>query len=353
MKMSVITVVYNAVNTVERTIKSVLSQNYEDLEYVIIDGGSTDGTLEIIDRYKDRLGYFVSEPDNGIYDAMNKGIRACTGDVISILNSDDWYEAGALEKIASEFEQNDAEVIFGDVNEWYETGAKRYPFMGYDSIWHSFVHHPGMFVRSDVYKKFGLYNLEYSICSDGEFVLRTYSQGVKYLHLDSLVVNYSIGGSSQKKILQWAAEANNVAMKYLAKATNKTMVIDICNRRFNGAIDFYFKQQTKGFVQIYGKYIIIFGAGAYGKRAKEIMNTLGIQVLFYVDSSKEKWGNTFNGCSIASPEVLSCYQGSVLIASKNFESEIESDIMRLDNKNLKIVKFSQMFDSTGELLARK
>ena len=100
-KISVITVVYNAKDTIERTIKSVIAQLYDNYEYIIIDGGSTDGTLDIIEKYRDKISYFISESDEGIYDAMNKGVLKATGDYVAFINADDWYEPNAFKLVAS------------------------------------------------------------------------------------------------------------------------------------------------------------------------------------------------------------------------------------------------------------
>ena len=113
MKVSIITVCYNSAKTIKRTIKSVAEQDYEEIEYIIIDGGSTDGTLDIIDRYKDKISVLVSEPDEGIYDAMNKGIARATGDIIGFMNSDDWYADGAIVAIAEAFKKTEAEIVYG------------------------------------------------------------------------------------------------------------------------------------------------------------------------------------------------------------------------------------------------
>ena len=96
--ISIITVSYNAVKTIEDTITSVLNQTYSNIEYIIIDGASTDGTLEVIKKYQDDISIIVSEPDKGIYDAMNKGIERANGELIGIINADDWYEANAVER---------------------------------------------------------------------------------------------------------------------------------------------------------------------------------------------------------------------------------------------------------------
>jgi glycosyltransferase involved in cell wall biosynthesis len=103
MKVSIVTVSYNAAKTIEQTILSVLDQDYKNIEYVIIDGQSTDGTREIVEKYKDRLGYYVSEPDSGIYDAMNKGVKKATCDIIAFLNADDWYEKSVVREVVQWF----------------------------------------------------------------------------------------------------------------------------------------------------------------------------------------------------------------------------------------------------------
>jgi len=104
-KVSIITVVYNNRNFIETAIKSVLSQTYKNIEYIVIDGGSKDGTKEIIEKFKDKISEFISEPDKGIYDAMNKGLKLATGDIVGILNSDDFYaDKFVLEKVAKKFQ---------------------------------------------------------------------------------------------------------------------------------------------------------------------------------------------------------------------------------------------------------
>lgn len=113
--ISVITVSYNAVSTIEQTILSVINQTYSNIEYIIIDGGSTDGTIDIIRRYEDKIAYWVSEPDRGIYDAMNKGASKANGEYIAFLNSDDWYELDAVSIIA-QFADGKTDLISGIIN---------------------------------------------------------------------------------------------------------------------------------------------------------------------------------------------------------------------------------------------
>lgn len=116
MKISIITVVFNGKDTIGHTIESVLSQTYKDIEYIIIDGGSTDGTVDIIKNFEDRIAYWMSEPDNGIYDAMNKGIKVATGEIIGILNSDDMYaDSSVIEEVVNRISREKADTCYGDL----------------------------------------------------------------------------------------------------------------------------------------------------------------------------------------------------------------------------------------------
>src|SRR5262245_19759519 len=117
--VSIITVAYNADRFIEKTIQSVLSQTYSPIEYIIIDGGSTDNTADVIKKYADRIAYWYSEKDNGISDAFNKGLNKATGDIIGIINADDWYESDTIEKVVNNF--GDSDVTYGDLQIWKGT----------------------------------------------------------------------------------------------------------------------------------------------------------------------------------------------------------------------------------------
>lgn len=192
MKISVITPTYNFAPTLARTIESVISQNYADLEYIIIDGGSSDNTVEIVTSYQDRLKInFISEPDNGIYDAMNKGIKLATGEIICILNSDDiFYDDKVLSTIATAFSDEKVEVVYGDIkyfaddvdktNRYWKTGE--YKASKLNNGW--IIPHPALFVRKSVYDTCGLYNTDFRIAGDYEFILRMlkkYNFTLKYI----------------------------------------------------------------------------------------------------------------------------------------------------------------------------
>ena len=207
--ISVITVSYNAVSTIEDTILSVINQTYSNIEYIIIDGGSTDGTVDIIKKYQEKISFWVSEPDKGIYDAMNKGIRMSTGDIVGIINSDDFYHRGdVLEKVAESFEAGETEAIYGDVRfvnpdnldrtvRYYSSkrfvpSLFRFGFM---------PAHPTFFTYRKYFDQFGYYKTNYKIAADYELLVRflyVHRLKSKYLPLDFMKMR--TGGASTASI---------------------------------------------------------------------------------------------------------------------------------------------------------
>lgn len=180
MKSSVITVCFNSVDTIEDTIRSVLSQAHGDLEYIIVDGGSTDGTLEVIAKYRDRIARCISEPDDGIYDAMNKGIRAATGQIIGCLNADDMYaDDKVISEISAMAEKQGAHGVYGDLLYVHRDDCSkvvRYwragPYLP-GAFRHGWVPpHPTFFCRKDVLEEFGYFDDLYRIAGDFELMLR-------------------------------------------------------------------------------------------------------------------------------------------------------------------------------------
>ncbi|MGI6627859.1 MAG: glycosyltransferase family 2 protein [Bacillota bacterium] len=207
LKVSIITPCYNSGATIQDTINSVRCQSYNNIEHIFVDGGSTDATLMVIEQYeKNSINVvYVSEPDKGIYDAMNKGIRLATGDIIGILNSDDFL-AGAriIEQIVNAFEESRCDVLYGNINyvnpidtrevqrEWVAGRGK------FENGW-SFGH-PSMYVHKRLYDEFGLYKTEYRIASDYDFMLRLNRMGrsTKFHYLDELIVTMRNGGESTR-----------------------------------------------------------------------------------------------------------------------------------------------------------
>lgn len=214
MKISIITPTYNSERTIAQTIESVVNQGYKDLEYIIIDGKSTDNTLSIIEEYKKTFPIkLISENDQGVYDAMNKGINLSSGEIISILNSDDLYDNNKiLSEVQSAFNKDDkAEIVYGDIkyfaNEpshttrYWKTGTYREKKLNNGWI----IPHPALFIKKSVYHKYGTFNLDFKIAADYEFILRvlkTYKLKPIYLPL-VCVKMYNQGSSAKNRLAGW------------------------------------------------------------------------------------------------------------------------------------------------------
>jgi glycosyltransferase involved in cell wall biosynthesis len=205
MKVSVITVCYNNAQTLERALQSVVGQDWPDVEHVVIDGGSTDGTVDILERFRSRLACVVSEPDKGIYDAMNKGLARSTGDVVCFLNADDRYaSSGVLSKVVLTMEEHQLDALMGDVEFFREQDpsqvVRRYRsdrFHPSRLAWGWMPAHPALFLRKEVIRRVGGFNDDYRIAGDFEFIVRAF-HGTKliYQHLPEVLVCMQLGGAS-------------------------------------------------------------------------------------------------------------------------------------------------------------
>ena len=201
--VSLITVVYHGMNTLERTILSVIQQTYSNIEYIIIDGGSTDGTVELIKKYEGFVTHWVSEKDDGIYHAMNKGIHLCRGELIGIINSDDWYEPDAVELIVDAFDKNPSKKIFhGDRFDINENGKKQLRRFNPSVIKLKYFgmtyNHPSFFVKREVYGEF-IFNQKLRALADYQFILSIYLRHPDWIHYISVpYVNYRTDGYSSK-----------------------------------------------------------------------------------------------------------------------------------------------------------
>ena len=206
MRITIITVCYNRSTTIEKAIKSVLNQNYQNIEYIIIDGNSTDGTQKIIEKYRDRLSQYISEPDKGMYDAINKGLQLATGDVIGLMHSDDeFYDEKVISSIVKRFnyEQN-LEGVYGDgiyVSNDTEERLIRNRIGGAFSLqkirsgWLPL--HPTVYLKKTTIDQYGLYNLDFKIASDTEFLLRyLYKYKIKVSYINTYIVKMRMGGMS-------------------------------------------------------------------------------------------------------------------------------------------------------------
>jgi len=190
MKISIITVCYNSSNTIEKTIKSVIQQTYKNIEYIIIDGGSTDGTLEIINRYKENIDLLISERDSGIYDAFNKGVRNSTGDLIAFLNSGDYYLKDycsiAISNLGPSCYFVCSNVLYFNSKKFLETAKPSYPNIKLGKP--PFLH-PALIVRRSLFDEIGYFSLKFRTFSDFDWMLRLVTRNISGQYLN-LVMEY-------------------------------------------------------------------------------------------------------------------------------------------------------------------
>lgn len=209
MKVSVVTIVYNGVEYLEACIASVIAQDYPDIEYILIDGASSDGTLAIANRYLDQFAYFISEPDLGIYDAFNKGIARSTGDIVGMLNADDRYSGtGVISTIVSHFEKTKCKAVYGNLS-LVSSGGQLFRYWqskAFDRNRFRFgwmPAHPTLYIKRDLFQSYGTYSLNYSTCSDYEFILRLfYINQVPAEFIDLEFVVMRAGGRSNGSVLK-------------------------------------------------------------------------------------------------------------------------------------------------------
>jgi glycosyltransferase involved in cell wall biosynthesis len=242
MKISIITVVYNNKETILDAINSVLSQEYDDLEYIIVDGASTDGTVEVIKkavkRYPERNMKFVSETDHGIYDAMNKGIRLATGDIIGILNSDDFYiNNDVISTVVNVFMAQNVDSVFADlvyvraddldkIVRYYSSATFHPKKMAYGWM----PAHPTFFAKIKIYEQYGLYKTDYRIAADYELIARFLVKNkVSYSYISQVLVKMRTGGASTRNLKSnWIL--NKEILRACAENGIKTNMIKVLSK---------------------------------------------------------------------------------------------------------------------------
>lgn len=208
MRISVITAVFNSRDTIADALESVLSQSHPDVELIVIDGGSTDGTLNVLQAWADRIAVLVSEPDQGIYDALNKGLARATGEVVGFLHSDDVFvDAHVLTRIAGVFSASDVEAVYGDLEyvrkdepervvRYWQSGVFSVNKLRYGWM----PPHPTFYVKRDVYERLGRFDTRYRIAADYDCMLRFLGGGVQATYLPQVLVRMRLGGASNRSL---------------------------------------------------------------------------------------------------------------------------------------------------------
>ena len=243
IKISIITITYNCQNTVARCLDSMANQSYENIEYIIVDGGSTDGTLKVIESYSKNIDQFISEPDEGIYDALNKGIRLARGEVIGFLHADDVFANNmTLHNIMDVFMSFDVDVVYGDIEilkniddvkpirKW--TSKKFHPSL---LAFGWMPAHTSLFVKSSLYSEFGYFDTSFSISGDYDFILRLFkNRDLKTYYLQETLIKMLHGGASTRNFRSFviksiedlrALKINNIRFPFLALSAKKILKI--------------------------------------------------------------------------------------------------------------------------------
>lgn len=203
MKLSVVTVCYNSAKTIANCVNSVCNLDINDMEYIVIDGLSVDNTVNIVKEYipvfksKNIPIKVISEKDNGIYDAMNKGIALARGEMIGIINSDDFYELDAVEQIMQHVIEDQYQICYGEIRKLKNDIEESVMLLSHRFLEERMIGHPACFVSRAVYEKYGLYDTNYKSAADYEFMLRVFAQKeVKFIPVYSIIANFSLGGMS-------------------------------------------------------------------------------------------------------------------------------------------------------------
>jgi len=243
MKISIITVALNNAEYIEACIQSVINQDYKNIEHIVIDGGSTDGTIDVIKKYEDKITVWISEPDAGIYNAINKGIGMSSGDIIGMLHSDDLYiDAHVISNVVRKFGKDNVDSVYADlvyvernnlsnVVRYYDSSVFQISKFAYGWM----PAHPSCFIRKNVYAKYGLYKTDYIIAADYELLVRFYAKHrISYSYLPKVIVKMRSGGLSTRNF-----KSNVILNREIVRAC-----------RENGIETNIFKVYSKYFVKL-------------------------------------------------------------------------------------------------------
>ena len=241
---SIITATYNSEKTLAKAIESVIQQSYTNVEHIIIDGNSTDKTIDIIkefaQKFPDKIKW-ISEPDEGIYFAINKGINLATGNIIGVLGSDDFYLPEAFQKIELEFSKEDKlKVVYGLVNVYSKNLHVKTIGIHHNNLKNTTLSHQACFFSKKIHDKYGKYNTEYKIAADYDFLLRIAGkEDISFVNLNIPLANYSDGGISSNEYL---TECESQKIRYKNKIVNsKTYFKNIIRAKIKRFFNFCFK----------------------------------------------------------------------------------------------------------------
>ena len=351
MFLSVITVTLNCAETIEKTISSVLQQKNDEIEYIIIDGGSTDGTQDIIKKYDNEITYWVSEPDNGIYDAMNKGISIASGEWISFINGNDWYENNVFQDVKNVATNCKESIIYGWVNQVSDGEIKGYLGISHEVDteelhFHNLYCHQGLFLRRQLFSLVGNYDTNYKVYADYDWILKAHQLGyVPYL-LNKTVANFTMGGISQSD--NESDEEMGIVIRNYRK--HKKFPPYLEKRRGRAEYVMIKKKMPSKLKELFICYkkLYLWGLGNYGIECFEMLSSLGISVegIILTAPDMHKWNNVpiYSSEEVFYMNVFKDdLQTGVLIATEDYEEEIVDLLKEKGVNENKYIRMSQLY----------
>lgn len=358
MKITIITVSYNSAGTIEKTIQSVIAQKFHDLEYIVIDGGSMDGTMEVVRKYKDDISVYISEPDQGIYDAMNKGLSRASGDVVAFLNSDDWYLPNVLDRVEGYFGSDSVDIVSGGIyvcrgGECVK--APRSKLMGENIFFDIVCPHPALFVKRKLFDLLGNFDTSYEIAADTKWIMNAYAGGNRILCVDDYFTCFRDGGvSSVRKLAAWK-EQYRAALTCVQEnqLTELEQKVDAyyqekireaeTEKRAETALAEKPEQVKAMFESSAGYYI--WGTGVRGERCREIFEKLELRITAFIDSyrTRERVGKY----QVITPEEMD-RESYICITPKNCEKEIMGQLKDMGIDQNRFFTYSSMLEEISK-----
>lgn len=361
MRITIITVSYNSAGTIEKTIQSVIAQKFHDVEYIIVDGGSTDHTAEIIRKYKDNISVYISEPDQGIYDAMNKGLGRATGEIVAFLNSDDWYLPNILSRVEQYFNNNRADIVSGGIYVCRDEECMKAPHrrMVDENVFFDIVcPQPAMFVKRELYAQLGKFDTSYEIAADTKWIMDAYVKGSHILCVDDYFTCFRDGGvSSLRKLEAWKeqyrAAITCIKENHLTELEQKADAFyqkKIREAETEKRVEIVLAQrpgQVKSLFQFPGG-CYIWGTGVRGKRCKDIFERSGIPIAAFIDSYRTQ--EQIGQYRVIAPAEIEG-ERHICITPGNYEKEILTQLMEMGIEANQVFTYTDMLETIGTLCA--
>lgn len=345
-KVSIITATFNSEEYLEETIQSILSQSYSNIEYIIIDGGSTDRTLSIVKKYAERIDKIISEIDSGIYDAFNKGITLATGDIIYFLNSDDYLvDENVISRVVDAFNENDQiDIVYGNVLMLDPKNGCEY-IAGSEVLKENLQNiisaypHQGFFVKRRLFEHHGLFDMSYKICGDFDFLVKCFiEENIKTIYINEKMAVFRLGGISSnpatRKIL--IEEQNKVMNKYFKIPDIIENNSDEIPYLYRSWLDILLMQK-KGISHCLKKYkidkVAIFGTRITGHYLLEDLTKEKFNVICFLDNNKNMQGKIVGGINVYAPSDLLKTPGlvdAIILSIESFRDiEVMNDLKEL------------------------